>query len=173
MPSCQSGSNEALTLSIHHFCCLLIFFKINLYKRFFQEYHTRVSNSLDPDQARLFVGPDLGPKFQTVLQRSSEDGTEWQTKIIFIPNKPVVLNVIGILEFFYYKWVYRYKFLLKLFCLLIMALTIANSVNTYEMSHLIWLYNRPPDKCAYLKLFFLFLGKNICGYSKELSQWNP
>ena len=30
----------------------------------------RVSNSLDPDQARRFVGPDLGPN---CLQRSSAD----------------------------------------------------------------------------------------------------
>ena len=32
----------------------------------------RVSNSLDPDQARRFVGPDLGPN---CLQRLSADGT--------------------------------------------------------------------------------------------------
>ena len=40
---------------------------------------TRVSNSLDPDQARLFVGPDLGPN---CLQRLSADiaGKELNTK---------------------------------------------------------------------------------------------
>ena len=40
---------------------------------------TRVSNSLDPDQARHFVGPDLGPN---CLQRLSADiaGTEINTK---------------------------------------------------------------------------------------------
>ena len=32
----------------------------------------KVSNSLDPDQARHFVGPDLGPN---CLQRLSEDDT--------------------------------------------------------------------------------------------------
>ena len=32
----------------------------------------RVSNSLDPDQARHFVGPDLGP---ICLQRLSADDT--------------------------------------------------------------------------------------------------
>ena len=42
------------------FCCLLIFFR-NAFE---------VSNSLDPDQARHFVGPDLGPNF---LQRLSAD----------------------------------------------------------------------------------------------------
>ena len=31
-----------------------------------------MSNSLDPDQAQHFVGPDLGPNF---LQRSSADDT--------------------------------------------------------------------------------------------------
>ena len=39
----------------------------------------RVSNSLDPDQARHFVGPDLGPN---CLQRLSADkvGKEFNTK---------------------------------------------------------------------------------------------
>ena len=39
----------------------------------------RVSNSLDPDQARQFVGPDLGPN---CLQRLSADiaGKELNTK---------------------------------------------------------------------------------------------
>ena len=35
----------------------------------------RVSNSLDPDQARCFVEPDLG---SNCLQRSSADDTSWQ-----------------------------------------------------------------------------------------------
>ena len=35
----------------------------------------RVSNSLDPDQARHFVGPDLG---LNCLQRSSADDTSRQ-----------------------------------------------------------------------------------------------
>ena len=34
-----------------------------------------MSNSLDPDQARRFVGPDLGPK---CLQKLSADGTSRQ-----------------------------------------------------------------------------------------------
>ena len=48
------------------FCCLLIIFKIN----FFQI--PSVSKSLDPDQARQNVGPDLGPN---CLQRLSGDNT--------------------------------------------------------------------------------------------------
>ena len=42
----------------------------------------RVSNSLDPGQARHFVGPDLG---QSCLQRLSEDiaGKELNTKQLF------------------------------------------------------------------------------------------
>ena len=35
----------------------------------------RVSNSLDPDQARHYVGPDLDPN---CLQRLSAEGTIWQ-----------------------------------------------------------------------------------------------
>ena len=38
---------------------------------FFQNRIPSVSNSLDPDQARHFVGPDLGPN---CLQRLSADG---------------------------------------------------------------------------------------------------
>ena len=41
------------------FCRLLIFFKIILKKKI--RNTIRVSNSLDPDQARHFVRPDLGP----------------------------------------------------------------------------------------------------------------
>ena len=57
------------------FCHLLIFFKINFFKKFFQEYHQSVSNSLDPDQGQHFVGPDLGPN---CLQRLLADDTRRQ-----------------------------------------------------------------------------------------------
>ena len=57
-----------------------IFYSLNT--RFFNT--VRVSNSLDPDQARHFVGPDLGPN---CLQRLSADnksrplaGKEFNTK---------------------------------------------------------------------------------------------
>ena len=45
------------------------FFKINFFKKKFRNT-IRVSNSLDPDQARHFVGPDLGPN---CLQTLSAD----------------------------------------------------------------------------------------------------
>ena len=45
-------------------------FKINVFEHFFREYSIRLSNSLDPDQARHFVGPDLGPN---CLQKLSAD----------------------------------------------------------------------------------------------------
>ena len=50
------------------FCYLLIFFKINFFEI------SSESNSLDPDQARRFVGPDLGPN---CLQRLSADDKNW------------------------------------------------------------------------------------------------
>ena len=53
------------------FCRLLIFFKINFLKNSFRNI-IRMSNSLDPDQARRFVGPDLG---QNCLPRLSADVT--------------------------------------------------------------------------------------------------
>ena len=52
------------------FCRLQIFFNITFFfKIFFHEKHQR-TNSLDPDQARPCVGPDLG---LNCLQRSSAD----------------------------------------------------------------------------------------------------
>ena len=56
------------------FGCLLIFRKINFLKSSFRN-NIRVSSSLDPDQARQFVGPDLGPN---CLQRLSADDTSRQ-----------------------------------------------------------------------------------------------
>ena len=40
------------------------FFKINLLKQIFQEYHQSVNFFFDPDKTRPFVGPD--PRVQTV-----------------------------------------------------------------------------------------------------------
>ena len=37
-------------------------FKINIFAKFFRDYHQYVKQFLDPDQARHFVGPDLDPK---------------------------------------------------------------------------------------------------------------
>ena len=48
-------------------CCLLTFFKINFFKKFFQ---VRVSNRLEPDQDQHSVSPDLVPN---CLQRLSAD----------------------------------------------------------------------------------------------------
>ena len=47
--------------------------KHNSFKKLFQEYHQ--SNSLDPDQARLFVTSDAGPNCS---QRLSADDTSRQ-----------------------------------------------------------------------------------------------
>ena len=49
------------------FCRQLIFSKSIFFQNSFRN-NIRVSNSLDPDQARHFVGPDLGPN---CLQRLS------------------------------------------------------------------------------------------------------
>ena len=53
------------------FCSLLIFFRSTFSKNYFRNTIS-VSNSLDPDQARLFVGPDLGPN---CLEKLSADET--------------------------------------------------------------------------------------------------
>ena len=57
------------------FSAVFFYFKINLSENSFRNA-TSVTNSFDPDQARRFVGPDLGPN---CLQRLSAD----ITKIIF------------------------------------------------------------------------------------------
>ena len=56
-------------------CRLLIFFKIKFFKIKSLRNTIRVSNSLDPDQARHSVGPDLGPN---CLQRLSADDNSKQ-----------------------------------------------------------------------------------------------
>ena len=69
-----------MTLSINlnswkfcmHFCRLLSFFSKKSYGNII-----RVLNNLDPNQARHYVGPDLGPN---CLQRSLTDDTCGQRK---------------------------------------------------------------------------------------------
>ena len=65
-------------LTTGEFCVLLsrllIFSKLTFSKNSFRNT-IRGSNSLDPDQARLFVGPDLDPN---CLQRLSADDTSRQ-----------------------------------------------------------------------------------------------
>ena len=56
------------------FCGLLKIFKINLFKKFYQEYH-QSSGSLDLDQVQHFVGPDLDPN---CLQKLSAEDTSMQ-----------------------------------------------------------------------------------------------
>ena len=57
---------------------LFFFSKSTFWKNSFRN-SIRVSKSLDSDQARLFVGPDLGPN---CLQRLSADDTSRQ-RVIF------------------------------------------------------------------------------------------
>ena len=68
-------SKTAIINSMHagKFFMILLsadFFKINLFSKNSFRTAFRVSNGLDPDQDRHYVGPDLGPK---CLQRISAD----------------------------------------------------------------------------------------------------
>ena len=54
------------------------FFQNQLLKKNYFRDTIRVSNSLDPDQARHFVGPDLAPSY---LQRLSADNYSRQSKM--------------------------------------------------------------------------------------------
>ena len=67
----------------HNFCHLPFFFsKLTISKNSFRNT-IRVSNGLDPDQDRHFVGPDLGPN---CLQRLSADEKKSFKKTIRVSN---------------------------------------------------------------------------------------
>ena len=59
------------------FCCLLIFSK-STFSKYSIRNIIRVSNTLDPDQVRRFVGPDLGPN--CLLRLSADDTSKWRFK---------------------------------------------------------------------------------------------
>ena len=69
---------STLKCMLGNFSCVLssadFFFKMIFPKNYFR-ITIRVSNSLDPDQARPFVGPNLGP---ACLQRLLADSTSRQ-----------------------------------------------------------------------------------------------
>ena len=45
----------------HEFLSSADFFKLNIFEKILSEMPSKLSNMLDPDQARHFVGPDQGP----------------------------------------------------------------------------------------------------------------
>ena len=59
---------------MHAFLSFTDFFQNQFFEKLFQEYNQGVK-SFDPDQARHFVGLDLGPN---CLQKLSADDTSWQ-----------------------------------------------------------------------------------------------
>ena len=76
------------------FCRLLIFFKLNFFKK--NSEIPSVAISFDSDQARYFVGPDIG---SNCLQRLSADGTGRQivnqTVLLYSTRKPeLILNAV-------------------------------------------------------------------------------
>ena len=82
-----------LTFLPNGLCRLLIFSKINFFEKFFLENTIIVSNSFDPDQARRFVGPDLG---SNNLQRLSADDKSfrYQGKQVTVDYDIVVIAFI-------------------------------------------------------------------------------
>ena len=62
--------HAGITFFLFFFCCLLIFFSRLTFSKISFRNMIRMSNSLDPDLARHFVVPDLGPN---CLQRLSAD----------------------------------------------------------------------------------------------------
>ena len=71
-------------------CRLMIFFsKFTFSKNYFRNT-IRVSNSLDPDQTRLYVGPDLG---SNCLQSLPVDDTGRQRSKELLPIDPCCIQV--------------------------------------------------------------------------------
>ena len=70
-------------------CRLMFFFKIIFLKNYFRNT-IRVSNSLDPDQTRLYVGADLGTN---CLQRLSVDDSSRQRIKELLPIDPCCIQV--------------------------------------------------------------------------------
>ena len=66
-----------------------VFLKITFFQKLFQEYHQRLSNSLDPDQARRSLGPDLVPNCLQKL--STEDTCRQRAKCL--TGFPVLVSI--------------------------------------------------------------------------------
>ena len=70
--NCRDHSGFAYSEILHAFFSSADFFQNQLFLKNSFRNTMGVSNSLDPDQARHLVGPDLGPN---CFQRSSADNT--------------------------------------------------------------------------------------------------
>ena len=71
---CSVMFNSAYWVIFHALSSSVFFSKSTFLKNSFRNT-IKVSNSLDPDQARHFVGPDLGPN---CLRKLLADDTSWQ-----------------------------------------------------------------------------------------------
>ena len=63
------------------FCCLLNFYKISFFQNSFKNT-IQVSNSLDQDLARQYVGPDLGPNCLHLI--SADDARVKFVLVLFV-----------------------------------------------------------------------------------------
>ena len=57
--------------------CMLYLSSADCFRNDYFRNTIRVSNSLDPDQARQFVGPDLGPNCLQRLSAEADKGFYW------------------------------------------------------------------------------------------------
>ena len=80
------------------FCCLGIIFKINIFKK--KSQIPSVSNSLDPDQARHFVRPDLGPNCLQTLSADDQKMTLVGKELKVHDSSLILINNIYFLNFF-------------------------------------------------------------------------
>ena len=88
----------------HAFLSSADFFSKSTFSKNYFRNIIRVSNSMDPEQARLFVGPDLGPYW---LQRLSADDTSGQrVNDVHSRFKRNILSEINILPYIPNHYIY-------------------------------------------------------------------
>ena len=101
IPAGSTDSLFAYWVMFHAFFVICLFFSKSTFSNNSIRNTIRVSNSLDPDQTRHFVGPDLGPN---CLQRLSADATNRQSYKISLSdhsnqlfNKKLSIRVVHFL----------------------------------------------------------------------------
>ena len=71
-------------------CCLLIYSKLRFFEKFFQDYR-QSGKTLDPEQARHNVGPDLDPNCLRCL--SADDASRQRIKTVLLDNLHAILKL--------------------------------------------------------------------------------
>ena len=115
LPLCMLGNLHIVVVCF--VICTLVLASICFQRKF--RNTVRVSNRLDPDQARRSVGPGLGPTCLQMLNVSTDEKNDINEEMInkmhyFIPMHKAVIQLVCT-----YKPIYQSSYLLSLFALMI------------------------------------------------------